>query len=91
MPKEAKPRAARGTRTKKDPNAPKRALSAYMFFATDNRPRVKEENPDAQFGEIGKILGKEWKAMDEKDKKEYFQKAAEDKKRYEREMEEYNS
>jgi len=39
-------------RAKKDPNAPKRALSAYMFFTNSNRGKVKEENPDAGFGEI---------------------------------------
>lgn len=37
-------------KTKKDPNAPKRALSAYMFFSQDWRERIKTENPDAGFG-----------------------------------------
>ena len=36
---------------KKDPNTPKRALSAYMFFSQDWRERIKVENPDAGFGE----------------------------------------
>lgn len=57
MPKEAKPRAAKadkaekGTKAKKDPNAPKRPLSAYMFFSQDQRATVKEDNPDASFGQ----------------------------------------
>ena len=38
------------TRGKKDPKAPKRALSAYMFFSQDWRERIKAENPDAGFG-----------------------------------------
>ena len=38
-------------KTKKDPNAPKRALSAYMFFSQDWRERIKTENPDAGFGQ----------------------------------------
>lgn len=56
MPKEVKPRAAKAekaekaVKAKKDPNAPKRPLSAYMFFSQDQRPTVKEENPDATFG-----------------------------------------
>jgi HMG (high mobility group) box len=33
-----------------DPNAPKRGLSAYMFFANENRERVREENPGIGFG-----------------------------------------
>jgi hypothetical protein len=37
-------------KAKKDPNAPKRALSAYMFFSQDWRERIKTENPDAGFG-----------------------------------------
>ena len=37
-------------KTKKDKNAPKRPLSAYMFFSQDWRERVKAENPDASFG-----------------------------------------
>ena len=46
MPKEKKPRA------KKDPNAPKKALSAFMIFSSENRSKVKEENPDAGFGKF---------------------------------------
>lgn len=44
----SKPRA---TKAKKDKNAPKRALSAYMFFSQDWRERIKAENPDASFGQ----------------------------------------
>jgi hypothetical protein len=40
----------RPTKAKKDKNAPKRALSAYMFFSQDWRERIKTENPDAGFG-----------------------------------------
>jgi structure-specific recognition protein 1 len=53
----------------KDPNAPKRALSAFMYYSQANRPLVKKENPDAGFGEIGKILGEQWKALDAAGKK----------------------
>lgn len=33
-----------------DPNAPKRGLSAYMFFANEQRDKVREENPNIKFG-----------------------------------------
>ena len=33
-----------------DPNAPKRGLSAYMFFANEQRENVREENPGITFG-----------------------------------------
>ncbi|EIE79999.1 hypothetical protein G6F46_001817 [Rhizopus delemar] len=70
-------------RGKKDPNAPKRALSAYMFFSQANREKVIKENPEAKFGEIGKILGAKWKEMTEEEKKPFVEKAEADKKRYE--------
>jgi structure-specific recognition protein 1 len=37
---------------KKDPNAPKKALSSYMIFMSESRARIKEENPDATFGDL---------------------------------------
>jgi hypothetical protein len=35
-----------------DPNAPKRGLSAYMFFANEQRDKVREDNPGIKFGEF---------------------------------------
>jgi hypothetical protein len=35
-----------------DPNAPKRGLSAYMFFANEQRENVRDENPGITFGMI---------------------------------------
>jgi len=29
---------------------PKRGLSAYMFFANDQRDKVRDENPGIKFG-----------------------------------------
>merc|ERR1712088_238500 len=49
-------------RKKKDPNAPKRPMSAYFLFMNENRPTVRKENPDASIGEVAKILGKMWEA-----------------------------
>jgi len=96
MPKEAKAPAKRTTKgrvekKKKDPNAPKRGLSAYMFFANDQRDSVREENPGIKFGEVGKLLGARWKALDDKQRTPYETKAAEDKKRYEDEKANYNA
>jgi len=96
MPKETKtrtrkaaPKSDSGGRKAKDPNAPKRALSAYMFFSQDWRERIKTENPDASFGEIGKLLGAKWKELDESEKKPYIEQAAKDKTRAEKDLKEY--
>lgn len=81
--------ALKKEKRKKDPNAPKRAMSSYMFFANDERDKVRADNPGIAFGEIGKILGTKWKEMDAEKKKPYEEKAAQDKKRYEQEKAEY--
>jgi len=85
MPKEATKRKAKETKVKrkKDPNAPKRGLSAYMFFANAQRDKVREENPGIKFGEVGKLLGEKWKELTDKEKKPYEAQAAADKERYE--------
>lgn len=76
--------------TTTDPNAPKRGLSAYMFFANEQRENVREENPGITFGQVGKLLGERWKALNEKQRAPYEAKAAADKKRYEDEKQAYN-
>ncbi|KAL6235569.1 Non-histone chromosomal protein 6 [Aspergillus navahoensis] len=96
MPKANPTRKTKSTREpssrkKKDPNAPKRGLSAYMFFANDNREKVREENPGISFGQVGKMLGERWKSLSDKDRKPYEDKAAADKKRYEDEKAAYKA
>ncbi|CAI4055414.1 hypothetical protein SKDZ_02G1970 [Saccharomyces kudriavzevii ZP591] len=91
QPKQTKEPKKRTTRRKKDPNAPKRGLSAYMFFANENRDIVRSENPDVTFGQVGRILGEKWKALTAEDKQPYESKAQADKKRYESEKELYNA
>ncbi|THY89808.1 hypothetical protein D6C93_06772 [Aureobasidium pullulans] len=80
-----------GGKKKKDPNAPKRGLSAYMFFANEQREKVREDNPGIKFGDVGKLLGEKWKSLNEKQKTPYEAKAAADKKRYEEEKAAYTA
>ena len=44
----------------KDPNAPKRPATAYIFFNTEMRPKVKEEHPEMGLAERSKLVGKMW-------------------------------
>lgn len=37
---------------KKDPNAPKRGLSSFMYFSNEVRAKLKAENPTATFGDL---------------------------------------
>ena len=76
---------------KKDPSAPKRNMSAYFLYSIHARPIVKEENPDASFGDIARIISAQFKALSDKERAAWDAKAASDKERYTREMEDYKS
>lgn len=78
-------------RAKKDKNAPKGALSAFMYFSQSERKTVLEENPGMAFGAVGKALGDRWKALTAEDKVQYEAKAKEDKERYLREKKAYEA
>lgn len=79
-----------GKKKKKDPNAPKRATTAFMFYSTKMRPIIKEEKPDIKFTEMGKLIGAKWRELSAEDKTEFEEMASEDKKRYSDEMAKYN-
>ncbi|KAG8335613.1 Tyrosine-protein phosphatase dsp1 [Homalodisca vitripennis] len=73
----------------KDPNAPKRSLSAFFMFCKDERPKVKAANPDYGVGDIAKELGKRWAEVDASTKAKFEAQAEKDKARYDKEMTEY--
>lgn len=76
-------------RRKKDPNAPKRAMSAYMYYAASRRDALKEENPTKKMTEIAQMIGSEWQTLDETERSEFQAKASKDKARYVAEMATY--
>ncbi|XP_017062302.1 high mobility group protein DSP1 isoform X2 [Drosophila ficusphila] len=75
----------------KDPNAPKRSLSAFFWFCNDERNKVKALNPEFGVGDIAKELGRKWSDVDPEVKQKYESMAERDKARYEREMTEYKT
>lgn len=81
----------RGKKRAKDPNAPKRSLSAFFWFCNDERARIKGLNPEYRVGDVAKELGKLWGAIDPEVKRKYEAMAERDKARYEREMSAYKN
>ena len=75
----------RAKRAPKDANAPKKPLTAYMFFCKDARGRIKADEPELSFGELGKKLGEMWKVLDDTVKKEFVDLALKDKERFDAE------
>uniref|UniRef100_A0A1I7X8U3 High mobility group protein 1.2 n=1 Tax=Heterorhabditis bacteriophora TaxID=37862 RepID=A0A1I7X8U3_HETBA len=78
-------------RAKKDPNAPKRALSAFFFFSQDRRPEVQQQHPEWKVGQVAQELGKMWKSVSVDEKELYERKAMADKERYAEQMRDYKS
>lgn len=76
---------------KKDPEAPKRGKSSYIFFCIENRDIVKNKNPNMDAKEITKELGRIWKNdLSDKDKHRYINMSEKDTKRYKKELESYS-
>jgi len=91
VPNEEEEEKSRKPRAKKDKNAPKNVRSAYMFYCEKNREAIKKKNPELKGKEITTKLAEEWKKIKDTTKaNKYTKMVEEDKKRHEKEMEEYN-
>ena len=83
------------SKSDKDPDAPKAAKSAYIFFTLEERSKIKEENPSMGGADVMVELGVRWKELKsdssrKADLSEYMALAAEDKERYLAEKSAYN-
>ncbi|CBH10033.1 high mobility group protein, putative [Trypanosoma brucei gambiense DAL972] len=72
----------RGGKIKKDSNAPKRAMTSFMFFSSDFRSK----HSDLSIVEMSKAAGAAWKELGPEERKVYEEMAEKDKERYKREM-----
>ncbi len=57
-------------------------MSAFFWFAQDERPKVREKNPSYAVGDIAKELGRRWASASPKTKTLYEGKAEKDRERY---------
>lgn len=86
-------KASKVAKKKKDPNAPKRALSAYNYFVTDNLQTIKSKmtGTDIKTADVMKEVARQWKELPDAKKKKYNKLAEQDKKRHTTEMESYKA
>jgi hypothetical protein len=82
-------KTSKSVKKKKDPAAPKKNCSSYIFFCKDMRESVKSENPGLKGTEITKEIANMWKKLEEDDKGPFIEKAEADKQRYLDEMKSY--
>ena len=74
---------------KRDPNAPKRPMIAFMYFAREERPKVMKDNPNFSVPEIGKELGARWRKLEDNERAKFDALAAKDMARYQAQMKKY--
>ena len=98
-PKAAVKAKKKRKKVKKPKDMPRRPLSAYNFFFREERGRMLAaieagETPAATdgaslFSTMGKTIAKKWKALTSEEMVPYTDSAAEDLKRYRKEMDQY--
>ncbi|PAV90853.1 hypothetical protein WR25_04862 [Diploscapter pachys] len=71
----------------RDPNAPKRPLSAFMYWLIENRHLLKEEGDEVK--DISRKASEAWKVLPDHIKEQYNQKVEQEKERYYAEMKDY--
>ncbi|XP_039859502.1 deoxyribonuclease 1 like 4, tandem duplicate 1 isoform X2 [Simochromis diagramma] len=83
--------AKKGKKKKKDPNAPKKPPSAFLIFTSEQREKIKVDNPGISITDIAKKFGEMWKKMSTTDKAPYEAKYAKLKEKYEMEVAAYRA
>ncbi|KAJ1918201.1 High mobility group [Mycoemilia scoparia] len=76
-------------KARRNPNAPKHPMSAFLFYLTAERPALAEQLPDSSIGKQTQIIARRWNRMDDVEKAPWEAKAKSDKDRYARERREY--
>ncbi|ORX67921.1 HMG-box [Linderina pennispora] len=83
------PKRAR-KKSKKDPDAPKHPMSAFLYFLTTERPRLADQLSEMSIGQQTKIIAKKWKCLTDSERAPWERLAKNDKDRYARERREYH-
>ena len=78
-------------RKKRDPNEPQKPVSAYALFFRDTQASIKLRNPNANFGEVSKIVAATWDALDPDSKAAYKKRTEMAKKEYLRALAAYRA
>jgi hypothetical protein len=67
----ARPSTFQRTKRPRDPDAPKRACSAFLLFSSAHRASVKADHPDATGADLLRRLGERWRTADADTKAKY--------------------
>lgn len=73
-------------RAKKDPSAPKRPMSAFLFFSQHKRRLIKEANPGMRNTEISRTLGQMWREASDEERAPHIEREAKEREKYKLEI-----
>nr|XP_013001991.1 SWI/SNF-related matrix-associated actin-dependent regulator of chromatin subfamily E member 1-related-like isoform X2 [Cavia porcellus] len=75
----------------RDLSVPRAPTTGYVIFLNEQRSQLQAEHPDLPFTEITKLLATQWAQLPQERKQRYIYQADEDKQRYIRELQAYQS
>jgi len=82
----------KASQRKKDPNAPKKPLNAYLLWLGDNRAKIAKKLPDGhKVSDVARAGGEKWKKAAAGTKKKYESRARSMREEYNKELEAYKA
>jgi len=69
-------------RAKKDPSAPKRPMSAFLYFSQGRRSQIKAANPDMRNTQVSRILGEMWRNLSDEERRPHVEKEKGEREKY---------
>lgn len=76
-------------RAKKDPSAPKRPMSAFLYYALGKRTELKKKHPDMINTNVSRLLGEMWRAASAAERKPFVDKEKAEREKYKAAMEKW--
>eukprot|EP00934_Nitzschia_sp_Nitz4_P005126 Nitzschia sp. Nitz4//scaffold286_size23798//19800//21261//NITZ4_008455-RA/size23798-snap-gene-0.3-mRNA-1//1//CDS//3329545753//5116//frame0 len=69
-------------RAKKDPSAPKRPMSAFLYFSQGRRQEIKDQNPTMKNTEVSRLLGELWRNASEEERQPHIDREKQEREKY---------
>lgn len=73
-------------RAKKNPEAPKRPMSAFLYYSQEKRSHVKQNNPGMKNTEVSRILGKMWQDATDEERAPHIEREKVEREKYKASM-----
>lgn len=62
--------------------APRRPMSAFLFYSIGKRQQIKEDNPEMKNTEISRMLGEMWRSLSDEERRPFVEKEKTERDKY---------